>query len=100
MDMCGLDSEKVWNIREAQKLILAQFAECVEEDYAYIPQGVLDLHGYIRTLDQKGIVSKLLHAILYPEHRLFPESLILTVYPFEQALAEAVVMAMKQLAEV
>lgn len=100
MDMCGLDSEKVWNIRDAQKLICAGFAECVEEDYAYIPQGVLDLHGYIRTLDQKGIVSKLLHAILYPEHRLFPESLILTVYPFEQALAEAVVMAMKQLAEV
>lgn len=100
MDMCGCDSEKVWNIRDAQKVILAQFAECVSEDYAYVPQGVMELNSYIRTLDQKGIVSKLLHAILYPEHRVFPESLILTVYPFEQALAEAVVMAMKQLAEV
>ena len=100
MEMCGLDSEKVWKIRDVQKLILTQFADCVEEDYAYIPQGVMDLASYIPTLDQKGIVSKLLHSVLYPDHRFFSEHLILTVYPFEQALAEAVVMAMKQLAEV
>lgn len=100
MDMCGLDSEKVWDIRDVQKLILAQFAECVEEDYAYIPQGVMDIAAYIRTLDQKGIVGKLLHAVLYPDHRVFSDHLILSVYPFEQALAEAVIMAMKQLAEV
>lgn len=100
MEMCGCDDEKVWKIGEAQKVILSQFAECVEEDYAYIPQGVLDIASYIRTLDQKGIVSKLLHAVLYPDHKVFSDALILSVYPFEQALAEAVVMAMRQLAEV
>ena len=100
MDMCGLDSEKVWTISEAQKQVLAQFAECVDENYAYIPQGVLDIASYVRTLDQKGITGKLLHAALYPDHRVFSDHVILTMYPFEQALAEALIMAMKQLAEV
>ncbi len=100
MEMCGLDDEKVWDIRDVQKLVVAEFAECVEEDYAYIPQGVLDIASYIRTLDQKGIVGKLLHAYLYPEHKVFSDHLILSVYPFEEALAEAVVMAMKQIAKV
>jgi hypothetical protein len=100
MDMCGLDCEKVWTVSEAQKQVLAQFAECVEEDYAYIPQGVMDIASYVRTLDQKGITGKLLHATLYPEHKVFSDHVLLTMYPFEQALAEALIMAMKQLAEV
>ena len=100
MAMCDMDDEKVWTIEEARNVLLAQFADSVSEDYNYLPLGITDIASYIPTLDQKGIVSKLLHASLYPEHRVVSEDLILTVYPFEQALADAVRMAMYQLAGV
>ena len=54
-----------------------------------------DIKEYVQTLDQKGIVMRIIHQNLFPEDIVFKENMILTVYPFEQALADMVTMMMK-----
>jgi len=82
-----------------KKMVLAAFAQCAYEDYAYKPNGIIDLAPYIKSLDQKGIVEKIIHANLYPNHRLFSDETLMTLHPFEVALADFVTIMMKHLPE-
>ena len=41
----------------------------------------------------------MVHANLYPEHSLNSDHLILSVYPFEKAMADFITYAMKELLE-
>ena len=96
MDMMGYQEEVIHDFSETVNEIEACFKEAADEDYAILPDGnVLDIAGYARTLDRKGIVTKLLHTLFYPEHRLLKDNLILSVYPFEQAIAEFIFYLMK-----
>lgn len=89
MDACGLDVEKIWTYRSARDAILASFAECASESFEYLPESLTTakLLSYATTLGTKGIVEKMVHIQLYPSHAFLPESLWLTVYPYERALA-------------
>ena len=90
MTLCGVNIEKVWTYREARNEILAGFADCAEESYPYLPESLNtnSLLNYASTLGTKGIVEKIVHTQLYPSHSFLNESVQLTVYPFERALAE------------
>ncbi|MBO7703324.1 MAG: patatin-like phospholipase family protein [Solobacterium sp.] len=89
MSACGLSDVKVWSYRSARDAILAGFAECAEDTYEYLPESFRTekLLSYASTLGTKGIVEKMVHTELYPSHAFIPESVWLTVYPYERALA-------------
>lgn len=89
MDLCEMDDTKVYSISQAKKEILANFAQCAYEDYPYKPSlNPLDMMDYLKSLDKKTIVSIILHSYFYPEHSFISENIILTVYPFESAMAD------------
>ncbi len=98
LDMIGADVYHVYSRLEAERMILAAFAGTVEPDYVYFPslypKSVIE---YTKTLDQKGIVEKILHHLFYPEHEVVPDNIMLTVYPFEDAAARFLMFMMKGL---
>ncbi len=96
MTICNLDEHKVWDYKEAQKLIVEHFMSCVKEDYAYLPKLVpTDIVNYVSSLDEEGIVSKFVHFMAYEEHSPFKDGIYLTIYPFEKCLAMLVIEMMK-----
>lgn len=99
MDLADCDVQKIWTYREARSAILLAFADCVREDYQYYPPLLkpTQLLGYFRTLDAKGIISKILYANLYPEHMALSENMRLTINPIENAQALFVTYLMKDL---
>ena len=98
MDLAGADLCHVYTAKEAEDLVVAAFAPAIREDYTSLPSlGVRDVLSYARTLDQKGIVEKIVHSLLYPDQAVFPENIRLTVYPFEEALARFLIFMMKGL---
>ncbi|MCH4208486.1 MAG: patatin-like phospholipase family protein [Solobacterium sp.] len=98
MDIAGCDVQHVYTYREARDIILASFAHVADQQYEYIPGlNPVKVIDYTRTLDQKGIVEKIVHGMLYPDHNALSENMILTVYPFEEALAMMVAAMMKEL---
>jgi NTE family protein len=99
MELCGCRSEKVWDIDEARHIILAEFAPAAYEDYPYKPAGITDLRAYFKTLDQKGRVEKIIHANLYPSKNASVRKIVMTLYPFDVALADFVTIMMRHLPE-
>lgn len=98
MDLCGCDEEHIYTLKEARNIILAFFRETVKEDYVYRPtMNVQQLAQFTKSLDQKGVVARLIHENLYPEHKLFSETATLTLYPFEKAMADFVYCWMMEL---
>ncbi len=93
LDMCRADETKIMTYKEARNLLLASFKEAAEEDFSPFRQ-----MGF-NVADRKSVIARLLHHNLYPEHSFFTENVILTVYPFEQALADLLTYMMKELAE-
>ena len=90
------DMQPVYDFRTVQKDIVEAFAPAASADYDMMPGLKLkDIKEYVQTLDQKGIVMRVIHQNLFPEDIVFKENMILTVYPFEQALADMVTMMMK-----
>lgn len=99
MDLCGADETKLWTIKEARDFVLSAFAKCAYEDYPYRPAGITDVHAYIQSLDHKGIIEKIIHANFYPDHRLLSDNMMMTIYPFDVALADFLTIVMRHLNE-
>ena len=100
MEMCDFSDEKVYDMESTLDLILEQFQEASDPAYKVLPAlDVMDIASYIRTLDRKGIIMKLVHGLLYPEKDRLPESLVLTVYHYEQAVADFIAGALKEKAD-
>lgn len=97
MKMCKLDDHKVWEYKEAQSIIVEHFMPSIKEDYAYLPKLLpTDIMNYISSLDEEGIVSKLIHFMAYEEHSPFKDGIYLTVFPYEKCLAMLVMEMIKQ----
>lgn len=91
MELCGCEEEHIYTLREAGRIILDFFAETENPDYVYRPgMNVQQLAQFTKSLDQKGVVARLIHENLYPDHKLFSETATLTLYPFEKAMADFV----------
>ncbi len=89
MSACGLDTERIWTYRAARNAILAGFADCATEDFEVRPER-LSMDGilsYASKLSTKGVVEKIMHTRLYPSHAFLSDGVLLTMYPFENALA-------------
>lgn len=99
MEASGCDIQKVWTYEEARSSILLAFADVVREDYPYYPPLLrpAQLLGYLRSLDGKGIISRILYANLYPQHFSLSENMRLTIFPHENAQALFVTYLMKDL---
>jgi NTE family protein len=89
MDLCGANVARVYRFEEAEQLLLSSFEDAFAEDYMLMPSlDIKEIAAYTKTLDQKGIVAKLVHQNLYPSHVIFSENIVLTTYPYEQAMAD------------
>lgn len=97
LEICGLEDTTVYTYRGARDAILASFAEALDENYFVPSLNVLDIASYLRSMDARGIVAKLVHCSFYPEHAIGGDNVILTVVPYEYALAGLVVYMMKEL---
>lgn len=98
MDICDMELDCIYDYEDARKRIFEEFSECAYEGY-YVPSGVIDVASYVPLTDKRVIVSRLVYAKLFPEHELFPAKIILTVYPFEETLADFIVYLMKEYVE-
>ena len=89
MSACNLDTERIWTYRAARNAVLAGFADCAHEDFEVWPDRIsMDgILSHATRLSTKGIVEKIMHTRLYPAHSFLGDGLLLTVYPFENALA-------------
>lgn len=98
LDMIGADVYHVYSRLEAERMILAEFSGTVDPDFKYIPAlDPKEVIEYTKTLDQKGIVEKILHHLFYPAHEIVSDNIVLTVYPFEDAAARFLMFMMKGL---
>ncbi len=100
MEQCEMDETKVYTFDEARDEIVSNYAKAAYEDYPYKPSlNPSEFVNYLSTLDKKTIVKTILHSMFYPEHELISESIRLTVYPFESALAQFLYIMMKHLGD-
>ena len=91
MELCECDEEHIYTLKEVRDRIFQTFADTWKEDYVYKPAlNVQQLAQFTKTLDTKGVVARLIHENLYPDHKLFSETTTLTLYPFEKAMADFV----------
>lgn len=97
MHILELDNRKVWKYEEVQSRIVDAFEECTKKDFAYLPKlHINDVFSYISTLDKKGIIEKILHLLIYEEHRFVDKQVLLTICPFETCLAVLIKDMMKE----
>lgn len=99
MEICGLADTKVYTYREARNRILAEFAPALDDSYFSSMLNVIDLAASLGALGSKELISRLVHFSFYPEHTVAGENVILTVAPYEYALAQLVTYMMKELEE-
>ncbi len=98
MSVCGFDSESVYTYEDVRNHLCVIFKESIEEDYPFLPASLnpKNMVDYIKSLDVKGIIEKMIHTSFYESHML-SENLLLTVYPFEYAMAALVIEMMQEL---
>ncbi|MCH4013214.1 MAG: patatin-like phospholipase family protein [Solobacterium sp.] len=96
LDLAGADEEKVFTLEEARNIVFAAFADCVNENYVSHKASLLDKARFVGGMDHKSVISHMVHAAFYPDHQFFSENTILTLYPFEQSIADFIVMWMKE----
>ena len=99
MEICGLPDTKVYTYREARNRILAEFAPALDDSYFSSMLNVIDVAASLGALGSKELISRLVHFSFYPEHTVAGENVILTVAPYEYALAQLVTYMMKELEE-
>lgn len=98
MDLIDADIEKIHTYHEVRNQILAAFAHCADAEYNWKPSlQPAQLLEYTKSLDEKGVIEKIVHAQLYPEHDFFGPTIALTVYPFAMLQGMFVVSMMKEL---
>ena len=97
LEICGMEDTAVYTYRSARDAILANFAEALDENYFVPSLNVLDIASYLGSMDARGIIAKLVHCSFYPEHAIGGDNVVLTVVPYEYALANLVVNMMKEL---
>ncbi|MBR2812034.1 MAG: patatin-like phospholipase family protein [Solobacterium sp.] len=96
MEICDFPSEKVYDIDQVMEEISKQLAPALDPDFAILPASVIDAAGYLKTLDTKSMVLRFTHVELYQKQEQIPQSLVLTVYPMEAALALFAVCILKE----
>lgn len=97
MDLEEYESASVYDFDTCAKEMIADFLDAMQEDYPYKPE-FKDMPSYIRTLDQKAIIKKILHGYFYPEHTFFNDNVVYTVYPKQKAMADFVAFTLKHYA--
>ena len=96
LELCGADTEKIYRYSDFRRLVRENFGDALKEDFSVLPQSVAEIAHVTETFDKAGILRRLIHMKAWPEHQLFSENTILTVYPFEQACAEFVIDLLKE----
>ena len=98
MDLINADVEKIHTYQEVRNQILAVFAHCADANYNWKPSlQPSQLLEYTKNLDTKGVIEKMIHAQLYPEHDFLGSTIALTVYPSAMVQGMFVVAMMKEL---
>lgn len=97
LDICGCDDTEVYTYQQARDIILAAFAEAVNADYLMPAFNVADITSGFGSLLAKGIIARIIHTHFYPEHAIDSSNMLLTVAPYESALAELVIFMMNEL---
>lgn len=89
MDLLGMEDTKVYRFTDVEQKIRQTFEEARKENFRYAPSlSVKEMGEYVKTLDTKGIVRRLVHQKYYPEHVFFSTTVTWTLHPYEKALAD------------
>ena len=97
MELCRYDDEKVYDMQDVLRSLLEQFADSFREEGEELPSmGVRELASYVRKNGTKWIVSRITHTLAYPEHAVLPQSVLLSLYPFETAAAWFILLAARE----
>lgn len=100
LEMYECDLDVVYTYKQARNLILSKCKKIVEEDaFSLNDLGPSTIASYAKTLSQRGIVERIAHGILYPDHEFMSENMRLTIYPFEAALAMLLIYMLNELGE-
>ncbi len=98
LDLLSGDIGHVYTYRQLKQLINEQFDTCRSESYAYRPSmNAAQLRSFASSLDRIGRIRHIVHVIYHPDHRLFSENALLTMYPFEAAAALFAVYMMEEM---
>ncbi len=92
MDIDGFDIEQIYAFPLAAKKIVGSYAAAYEADYELIPKKVTDVISYIKDLDKHSMIEKLINLELYEHKRIINTNILLTLLPFEMALANFVIL--------
>ena len=97
MEVCGFSEEKVYDLNSTMDLILKEFSAAADPGYKVLPSlDAGEIASYFRTADQKGMIERLIHGILYPDAGKIPDGLVLTVYQMEYVTADLIALIMKE----
>ena len=94
LEMYDYDVCEIYDLDLVLNEIIDRFKCCKEADYEFMPRNILDIADYIKGLSKHMIVEKLVYQLLYPDNAKLNDSIILTLFPMEKAMALFVVLLM------
>ena len=92
LDIDEYDIKEVYNYEKIAKEIVLSYQASFDEDYEIIPKKVTDIISYIKDLDKHSMIEKLINMQLYEHKRIASLNTLLTLIPFEIALANYVIL--------
>lgn len=92
MDIADYDIEQICVFPLAAKMIVESYAAAFADDYELVPKKVTDVISYIKDLDKHSMIEKLIHLELFEHKRFINSNILLTLLPFEEALANFVIL--------
>ncbi len=97
MRLIGADENRVYTIGEVQKMLEEQFAEYMQEKFGYKTLlSLAQIPLISNALNTRAVIGRMIHTNLFAEHTILSESTVLTVYPFEKALADFITYLLKE----
>ena len=92
LDIDEYDIKEVYNYEKIAKEIVLSYQASFDEDYEIIPKKVTDIISYIKDLDKHSMIEKMINMQLYEHKRIASLNTLLTLIPFEIALANYVIL--------
>lgn len=88
MELFGYDSKEVYNYERVLEELYANVADSFSVDYKLVKGNVVELVDELKELDKVSIVKLIIHQVVYKDNPLVSDKLIMTIAPFERAMAE------------
>ena len=92
LDIAEYDIKNIYKYDEVAKDVVESYHLAFEQEYELIPKKVTDIISYIKDLDRHSMIEKLINMQLFENKRIVSLNTLLTLLPFEVALANYVIL--------